>query len=130
MIRYLSFILFCSAFLVLIPPKGYSSVSEPSFWQQQDTIPKQSQLKQPVYTTSRITTPKPLIDGKLDDECWKKGTWAGDWYQYIPSEGSRPTYPTEMNIQYDDKNLYVAFRAYDGEPKKMLRQAGVRDELA
>ena len=33
-----------------------------------------------------------------------------------------------MNIQYDDKNLYVAFRAYDGEPEKIVRMAGVRDE--
>ena len=43
---------------------------------------------------------------------------------------AEPTYPTELNIQYDDKNLYVAFRAFDGEPEKMLRKAGVRDEFA
>jgi len=67
--------------------------------------------------------------GKLDDECWKKGTWAGNFTQWIPNEGAKPTYPTELNIQYDDKNLYVAIRAFDGEPGKILRQAGVRDEL-
>ncbi len=26
------------------------------------------------YTTQRLTTPKPVIDGKLNDECWKTGT--------------------------------------------------------
>jgi len=95
---------------------------------KQDSV-KQSGPKEPVYTTSRLVTPKPVIDGKLDDECWKKGTWAGNFTQWIPKEGAKPTYPTEFNIQYDDKNLYVAIRAHDGEPDKILRLAGVRDEL-
>ncbi len=95
---------------------------------KQDTLLKGATLKQPEYTTSRLVTEKPVIDGKLDDECWKKGTWAGDYHQFIPNEGAKPTYPTEMNIQYDDKNLYIAFRAYDGEPDKIVRMAGVRDE--
>ena len=97
---------------------------------QQDTIPNSnSSLQQPTYTTSRLSTPKPTIDGKLDDECWKKGTWAGDYHQFVPNEGAKPTYPTELNIQYDDKYLYVAFRAYDGEPDKISRMAGGRDEM-
>jgi hypothetical protein len=95
-----------------------------------DTLLKTNATKQPVYTTSRLVTEKPLIDGKLDDECWKRGKWAGDYTQFVPNEGAKPTYPTEFNIQYDDKNLYIAFRAFDGEPDKILRLAGVRDEFA
>ncbi len=96
----------------------------------QDTVVKQSTaVKQPVYTTSRLVTVRPVIDGKLDDECWKQGTWAGDWTQFIPREGAKPTWPTEFNIQYDDKYLYIAFRAWDGEPDKIKRMAGVRDEI-
>jgi len=87
-----------------------------------------SPVNQPTYTTSRLVTKKPVIDGKLDDECWKYGTWAGDYTQFIPNEGAKPTYPTEFNIQYDDKNIYVAFRGFDGEPDKIRRFAGVRDE--
>jgi len=113
--------------LFIFPDTLYSAIS---FLNQQDTIVKSTLLKQPVYTTSRLEGPKPLIDGKLDDNCWKNGTWAGDYTQFIPSEGSEPTYPTELNIQYDDKNIYVAFRAFDGEPEKILRKAGVRDEFA
>ncbi len=60
------------------------------------------------YTTMRLITPKPVIDGKLDDECWSTGTWAGEFTQWIPVEGGKPTYPTEVNILYDDKNMYVA----------------------
>jgi len=118
-------------FILLITTEGFSLTPSLNNFIQQDTVSKQTTSpKQPVYTTSRLETAKPVIDGKLDDECWKRGTWAGDFHQWIPKEGAKPTQPTELNIQYDDKNLYVAIRAYDGEPGKILRQAGVRDELA
>ncbi len=85
-------------------------------------------MKQPVYTTSRLVTAKPVIDGKLDDECWKKGTWAGDYHQFIQMKEQNPlTLPN--NIQYDDKNIYVAFRAFDTEPEKIHRYADARDEI-
>jgi hypothetical protein len=97
---------------------------------KQDTIKKQgTTFEQPEYETTRLETARPVIDGKLDDECWKHGNWAGDYHQFTPDEGAKPTYPTEMNLQYDDKNIYVAFRAYDGEPGKIHRYAGVRDEI-
>ncbi|MBG0860732.1 MAG: carbohydrate binding family 9 domain-containing protein [Bacteroidales bacterium] len=104
--------------------------SEPLFQEiKQDSIHSgQTGTKQPVYTTSRLVTARPVIDGKLDDECWKHGTWAGDYHQFIPNEGAKPTYPTELNIQYDDKYLYIAFRAYDDEPEKIVKMSGVRDE--
>ncbi len=96
----------------------------------QDTVKSgQATNSQPVYVTQRLTTPPPVINGKLDDECWAKGTWAGNWHQFIPNEGAEPTYPTEMNIQYDDHYLYVAMRAFDGEPEKILRIPGNRDEF-
>ncbi len=117
-------------FALLISNNGYSLPAGLRTDLQQDTVPKKpASVKQPVYTTSRLTTSKPVIDGKLDDECWTKGNWAGNFRQWIPNEGAKPTYPTDFNIQYDDKNLYVAIRCHDGEPEKMLRQAGVRDEL-
>jgi hypothetical protein len=93
-----------------------------------DTVLQPNIKKQPVYTTSRLITDKPVIDGKLDDECWKNGTWAGNYHQWIPVEGAKPTYPTKFNIQYDDKSIYVAFRGYDGEPEKINRMSGNRDE--
>lgn len=97
---------------------------------QQDTVKAVTAVKQPVYTTSKLSTSKPVIDGKLDDDCWKTGVWAGDYTQYIPAEGAKPSFPTEMNILYDDRYIYVAFRAFDGEPEKIQRYAGSRDEFA
>ncbi len=73
---------------------------------------------------------RPDIDGKLDDECWKHGTWAGDYHQFIPNEGAKPSLSHEFNMQYDDKYIYVAIRGFDGEPEKIQRLAGTRDEFA
>jgi len=120
-----AFILF-----VITCNSGLSSALYDTILVRQDTIPVKTQfLKQPVYTTTRLVTTKPVIDGKLDDECWKKGFWAGDYTQFIPNEGAKPTFQTEHNIQYDDKYLYIAFRAFDSDPGKVHRYAGVRDEI-
>ena len=90
-----------------------------------------TESKKPVriYNTTRLTTARPTIDGVLNDECWKTGEWAGDYTQWIPKEGAKPTQPTQLKIMYDDKNLYVALRAFDNEPSKISRKAGRRDEL-
>ena len=87
----------------------------------QDTHKTANTPKQPVYFTTRLTTDRPVIDGKLDDDCWKTGTWAGDFHQYIPDEGAKATWPTVFNLLYDDKYVYIAIRAFDGEPEKIQR---------
>ncbi len=90
-----------------------------------------TQAKKPIqsYTTTRLTTAKPIIDGVLNDECWKTGEWAGKFTQWIPNEGAKPSQETEFKILYDDKNLYVALRGFDKEPSKISRKGGRRDEL-
>jgi hypothetical protein len=119
--------LFVASFFAPVPI--YSIESELFTISEQDTLTKQNVTKQPVYTTTRLKTIKPVIDGRLDDECWKTGDWAGDYHQYIPNEGAKPTYPSEFKILYDDKYLYVALRAYDGEPEKIQQFSGLRDEF-
>ncbi len=37
--------------------------------------------------------------------------------------------PTQLKILYDDRNIYVAIRAFDSEPEKITRKAGRRDEF-
>ena len=114
--------------LLILSISGFFSATAQDNRKQDTISTKYSLQEQPVYNTSRLVTDRPVIDGKLDDECWKHGTWAGDWHQWLPEEGAEPTWPTEFNIQYDDKNIYVAFRGFDGEPEKIARLSGVRDE--
>jgi len=94
-----------------------------------DTLKKAQSIPKRVYTTSRLTTEKPVIDGVLNDACWKTGEWASNFTQWVPNEGGKPSQPTELKVLYDDKNIYVAIRAIDHEPKKISQKAGRRDEL-
>ena len=96
----------------------------------QDTVKPGQKREQPVYHTTRLKTERPVIDGKLDDECWKTGTWAGDFHEFIPEEGATPSWPTEFILLYDDKYIYGAIRAFDGEPEKIHRHSGLRDEFS
>ena len=70
-----------------------------------------------------------MIDGKLDDDCWKnEGNWSQNFLQNTPVERAQPTYPTRIKILFDDKNIYFALRAWDPEPDKINRFVGNRDD--
>lgn len=114
--------------LLFILMTGNVYCLEPAINEDSTKIPAERPLRK--YTTTRLTTEKPVIDGLLDDACWKTGTWAGDFVQWVPSEGAEPSQPTELKILYDDANIYVAIRAFDSEPDKIVRKAGRRDEFA
>jgi hypothetical protein len=74
---------------------------------------------------------KPLIDGHLDDECWKKVEPASHFTQIYPDPQKNPSFKTEVKILYDKKNIYIGIHCYDDDPsiiyKKVLRRD--RDEL-
>lgn len=82
-----------------------------------------------VYVTCRVNPHPPVVDGKLDDPAWEKAEWSGDFVQYEPYEGRAPTQPTAFKILYDDKYIYVAVRAYDDEPEKIVRRMSRRDSM-
>ncbi len=81
-----------------------------------------------IYNTVKLTGTPPVIDGRLDDPAWKEGEWAGDYIQQIPTEGAKPSQPTEIKILYDEKNVYVAIRAYDN-PRLIHRYGTRRDKV-
>jgi hypothetical protein len=81
-----------------------------------------------VYRTVHLEGKAPTVDGRLDDEAWTQGEWAGDYTQQIPTEGAPPSKPTELKILYDDKNVYMAIRAHD-DPEKVHRYPARRDDM-
>ena len=81
-----------------------------------------------VYSATRLEGKPPSIDGRLDDEAWTRGEWAGDFRQYMPTEGAAPSQPTEVKILYDEGHLYAAIRAYD-DPARVHRYPGRRDDM-
>jgi hypothetical protein len=86
-------------------------------------------FKKRIYTTEKITSVSPLIDGKLDDACWQEGEWSENYIQQTPVEGGEPSQNTQMKVLYDDEYIYVAIRAFDTEMNKIQKYKGRRDEF-
>ncbi|MCA1567503.1 MAG: carbohydrate binding family 9 domain-containing protein [Acidobacteria bacterium] len=70
----------------------------------------------------------PVIDGKLDEEVWKRAVALKDFYQIQPGDNIAPSKATEAWLGYDAKFLYFAVRAYD-EPGKVRATVAKRDNV-
>jgi hypothetical protein len=70
------------------------------------------------YQATMVTV-APEINGILDDEAWKEGTWIDDFIQNEPYNGKPASQRTEFKILFDEDNLYVAFKAFDTKMKKI-----------
>lgn len=65
----------------------------------------------------------PVIDGELNDECWKELKIIKDFRQRRPNEGEPATEKTEVRICRNDKTLFIGVRCFDSQPEKV--RAGV-----
>jgi hypothetical protein len=57
----------------------------------------------------------PVIDGKLDEEIWKKAAVADRFW--ISEQQRWPTEPTEVLVLADAEHLYFGFRVFDSQPQ-------------
>ena len=80
-----------------------------------------------TYTTSRFNGVPPKIDGIIDESVWENVEWAGDFIQWMPANGAAPSQATEFKIIYDDNYLYIAIKAIDNEPEKIVKRMSRRD---
>ncbi|MCG8330248.1 MAG: carbohydrate binding family 9 domain-containing protein [Chitinophagales bacterium] len=92
-----------------------------------ETILEDLKKEQKEYTTQRIFSTSPVIDGFMNDPAWEEVEWGGRFIQWMPYEGQVPTQETAFKILYDDKNLYIGYRCYDSEPDKIVRRMSRRD---
>jgi Domain of unknown function (DUF5916)/Carbohydrate family 9 binding domain-like len=60
------------------------------------------------------------LDGELDDAVWKAAPAVTAFVQREPQEGAPATFRTEARVAYDSTGIYVAVRAYDPEPKRIV----------
>src|SRR5665647_1619912 len=110
------------AFILLLL---FSLTTYPSRAQNADTLIPFDQAYKRTYHTVKLQGKPPVIDGKLDDDCWKnEGNWSQKFLQNTPVERAQPTYPTKIKILFDDKNIYFSLRAWDPEPDKINRFVG------
>lgn len=88
----------------------------------------ESKISKRVYTTQNIGSAKaPVINGIIDEDSWNFVEWEGDFIERSPDENTRPDQKTRFKILYDEKNLYIAVRAFDTEPDKIEKRLSRRD---
>jgi hypothetical protein len=75
----------------------------------------------------RIESAAPSIDGRLDDEAWLHAPPLAQLVQKEPVEGAVPSESTVVQFVYDNRALYVAFRAYDRQPERVYGRLMRRD---
>jgi hypothetical protein len=69
------------------------------------------------------------VDGRLEEPVWQAITPVTDFIQTWPNLGEPISERTEARLFYDENNLYVGFRCYDREPRKIVRRMGPHDAL-
>ena len=74
------------------------------------------------------TETAPTIDGVLDDSVWTLAPVIDDLHQFDPVDHGEPTERTEVYVLYDDDNLYVAARMFDGEPGEIRARQMVQGQ--
>jgi hypothetical protein len=81
-----------------------------------------------TYTTAHVVGDAPEIDGNINDKAWENVEWAGgDFRQNNPDPGKPASVQTKFKILYDAKNLYVAVKALDPDPSKIVSRMSRRD---
>ena len=60
------------------------------------------------------------LDGDVNEGAWSKAPAITGFVQRDPHEGQAPTHPTEARVLYDREALYVAVRAFDSDPSKIV----------
>ena len=71
---------------------------------------------------------EPTIDGKLDEEIWKKAAVFRDFIQIQPGDNIAASKQTIAYVGYDEKNLYVGFHAYE-DPNLLRATIAKRDDI-
>jgi hypothetical protein len=75
----------------------------------------------------RATPSPPRIDGRLDDPAWALAPVYSGFTQREPHDGQPATERTEFRVLYTDEALYVAVRAFDSQPDRLVGQLTRRD---
>jgi len=68
-----------------------------------------------------------VVDGRLDETCWRDAPATAGLRQSQPDEGADASYPLEVRILYDDQALYIGARLT--QPGGVVAPLARRDQL-
>lgn len=71
----------------------------------------------------------PLIDGLIEDDAWLTAPKISEFLEWEPDNLDSTSEATEVQIVYDDKYIYMAFRNFQREPHKIKKILTRRDDF-
>ena len=67
------------------------------------------------------------IDGRLDEEVWRRAQPTTDFRQSEPETGAPATERTKVRIVFNSDSLYIGAELYDSDPNRLLGNQMARD---
>lgn len=67
------------------------------------------------------------LDGAFTERAWDGVPSVTEFHQRDPGDGTAPSFATEVKVVYDASNLYIAVRAHDPEPDRLVGLRTRRD---
>ena len=80
------------------------------------------------YTVTRATSAV-KVDGVLDEDAWANAVVIKILYEYLPGDNIPAPVETDCLVTYDNNSLYVAFRAFDPNPREIRAHLMDRDAM-
>src|ERR1700750_3171592 len=80
-----------------------------------DSAPRPTLAATPVPTATAIK-----LDGDFSEAAWEGVPAVNDFRQRDPKDGGEPTFATDVKVVYDATNLYIAVRAHDPDPSRLV----------
>jgi hypothetical protein len=81
-----------------------------------------------TFQVSRATS-EIRIDGTLDEPAWGDALTFDLPYEWSPGDNIEPPVKTDVLVTYDDRNLYLAWRAHDPNPSAIRAHIMDRDSV-
>src|SRR5688572_33480650 len=120
-----------AAALVLVIPTTTSANDGPQALSERTTGSDGRVRVEPALVIEAVAVPSTspiVVDGRFNEEIWQQAPAISEFQQREPAEGQPPTQRTEARMAYDDQALYVAVRAFDNDPDKLVGILTRRDQ--
>ena len=75
---------------------------------------------------TRLNAPL-VLDGRLDEDMYRRISPVGNFIQQEPNEGQLATEQTEVWVWFDEDNIYIAARCWHSEPDRIVANEMKRD---
>ena len=89
--------------------------------------PVSARTPQTETATAVLARQAPTIDGRSDDAVWREAPKYSEFRQFEPHVDADPSFKTEFQVAYDEKNLYVFVRMFDPHPDSIMHALSRRD---